>query len=114
MGAAENGTITLIGKSGRTYHLDFQSPDATAGSLTFNPVGNATSTSQLSFQMPEDVWITDISIATGTTCTGACLAKNGMSIPAQIRWANHLDSLTQRPVLRIFFEKDSFLSGTTN
>lgn len=114
MGAAEPCTFTLIGKSGVTYHIDVLSADAVAGALYFNPVGNAATTSPTFFQVPEDCWITDVSITTGTTCTGANLMMNGISIPVQLRWATQLDTNTGRPALRIFYPAGTFISGVTN
>lgn len=113
MGAAENGTIVMLGKSGKTYVIDFYAPDAVGGLLTFNANGAAASTSPNTLRIPEDCVITDFSIATGTTAVGAVLnVDNASLLGGTLRYANQLNSLSQRPALRIPLKGGSFLGAT--
>lgn len=113
MGAAENGSLVMLGRSGRTYVIDIYAPDAVGGLWTFNANGAAVSTSPNTLRVPEDCTIIDLSIATGTTAVGAQLNVNNASlIGAALRYANHLNTLTQRPALRIGVKGGDFLGAT--
>ena len=110
--AAQQATLTLVGKSGRSYAIDVHAPDAAATQLCFNPSGAAASTSPNTLRVPEDCVITDISIAASPTATGAVLYRNsGSIIGGAIRWANQLDSLVNRQKLRIPLNAGDFLSA---
>ena len=100
--AAQQGTLTLIGKSGRTYSIDVHFPDAAGTICCFNATGNAASTSPTTFRVPEPCIIVDISIAASPTATSAVFQVNSGSINGgAIRYANQLDSLVNRQKLSI-------------
>ena len=65
--AAQNGTMVLVGASGRVYTVDLYLPDATATKLTFNPAGLAASTSNASYRVPENCNLVDISVGAAPT-----------------------------------------------
>lgn len=112
--AAENGTLTAIGKSGRTYTVDFYCPDATGTLVTFNASGLAGSASPSTWRTPEDVVINDVSIATGTTCVGATLTINqALANGGAIRWANQLNTLANRQKLALGVRAGDFIGFTT-
>lgn len=114
MGAAANGSMIILGRSGKTYVCDFQSADATGTQWTFNLNGAAAATSPTQLRIPEDGVITDVSIATGTTCVGGVFSQdNATIIGGAIRYANHLNTLNQRPSLRIPLKGGSFLGLNT-
>lgn len=113
MGAAEPGTLYAIGKSGRQYVVDLYLPDAVAGLVGFNPSGAASSTSITYWRVPEDVFIRDVSVTTGTTAVGAVFNSSGAIINgAVIRYANHLNTLNNRPVLNIGVKAGELLGAT--
>lgn len=110
--AAQQATLTLIGRSGRTYAIDVHAPDAAATQLCFNPSGAAAATSPSTMRVPEDCVIHDISIATSPTATGVVLFNNSGAINGgTLRWANQLDSLVARQKLRIPLRAGDIISG---
>ena len=110
--AAQQATLTLVGKSGRTYSIDVHAPDAASTQLCFNPSGAAASTSPSTMRVPEDCVIHDISIAASPTATGAVLYNNsGAILGGTIRWANQLDSLANRQKLKIPLRQGDIISG---
>ena len=110
--AATAGTLLMQGKSGRTYSVDVYIPDATGTLLTFNPAGLATTTSQNTFRVPEDVVIYDVSIGTAPTAVGVALNINGaVKNGAALRWANQLQTLANRAKISIPVQAGDFLGG---
>lgn len=110
--AAELGSLILLGKSGRTYSVDLYLPDAVAGLVAFSPNGAATATSPTQYRVPEDCVITDISVATGTTAVGLVINVNNASIQGGVlRYANQLNTLAQRPALRIPLRGGDFIGA---
>jgi hypothetical protein len=102
MSAAANGTLYAVGRSGRQYVVDFYQPDAAATLQTYNPSGASVAASLNYWRTPEEVFIRDVSIATGTACVGCAYNSSGALINgAIIRYANHLNTLANRPVLNI-------------
>ena len=110
--AATAGTLTLLGKSGRTYSVDLYIPDATATQLTFNPAGLAASTSPSTFRVQEDSTIIDVSIGTAPTAVGVTLqADSAPIIGGALRWANQLQTLANRQKLQIGVRAGAFIGG---
>jgi len=108
--AAQNGTLTLYGKSGRTYQVDIYLPDAAGTIATFNPTAPAASTSPSSFRVPEDVMIKDISLAASPTATNGSITINGsVVIGAVVRYANCLNSLPTRVPLQLPVKAGDFI-----
>lgn len=99
--AAQNGTMTFKGKSGKTYTVDIYIPDAVATKITFNPSGLAASTSTDYWKAPEDCLLTDISGA-APTAVGATLTLSGALYSGNtFRWANQLATLNNRTAFKI-------------
>jgi len=114
MSAAANGTLYAVGKSGRQYVVDIYQPDAAATLMTFNPSGAAVAASLAYWRAPEDVFIRDFSIATGTACVGATFNSSGALINgATIRYANHLNTLNNRPPLNIGIRQGELLGAVS-
>lgn len=108
--AAQLGTLTLIGKSGRTYVIDVYLPDAAGTVATFNPTGNAASTSPSTFRVPEDAVIHDLSVAASPTATSAVFQVNSGAVSGgAIRYANQLNSLVARQKLKIPVRAGDFI-----
>jgi hypothetical protein len=54
------------------------------------------------WRCPEDIFVRDISVTTGTTAVGAVFNSSGAVINGSvIRYANHLNTLNNRPILNI-------------
>jgi hypothetical protein len=114
MSAAANGTLYAVGRSGRQYVIDIYQPDAAATLMTFNPSGAAVAASLAYWRAPEQVFIRDFAIATGTACVGAYFQSSGAIINgATIRYANHLNTLNNRPVLNIAVGQGELLGATS-
>lgn len=100
--AAQNASILLRGRSGKTYSPDVYLPDATAtvGRFAVNSAAVATSTDY--YKAEEDCVIEDLNLATAPTATGAVFTLSGAPIAAgTIRYANQLTSVQNRSKLRI-------------
>lgn len=110
--AATSGTLTLLGKSGRTYSIDLYIPDAAAGLILFNPAGLAGSTSPSSFRVQEDCTIYDLSIGTAPTAVGALLQVDSAPVTGgALRYANQLQTLANRQKLAVGVRNGSFISA---
>jgi len=110
--AAQQATLTLIGKSGRTYAIDVHCPDAASTQLCFNPSGAAASTSPTTMRVPEDCIIYDFAVAASPTATGLVLYNNsGSIIGGALRHANQLVTLANRQKLRIPLRAGDIISG---
>lgn len=104
--AAQNASIVLRGRSGRTYSPDVYLPDATGTNATFNTNGGAGSTSTVYYKTEEDCIIEDFSLATAPTATGSVFLLSGAPINSgTMRYANQLSSAPNRPKLKIFVPK---------
>lgn len=111
--AATAGTMTLVGKSGKTYSVDLYIPDATGSKLGFNPAGLAGTSSDTSFRIPENCIVYDVSIGTAPTAVGAALSVNsGVVNGGAIRWANQLQTLANRQKLNIPLNAGDFIAWT--
>ena len=100
--AASAGQLIARGQSGRQYSVDLYQPDAVATAITFNPSGLALSTSPGTIRFPENVVITDVSIVSGAAAVGGTFKTNGAVVNGgTLRWAVHLNTLANRPLLNI-------------
>lgn len=109
--AAQAGTMTLVGKSGRTYSIDLYIPDAVDTQLTFNPAGKASSTSPANFRVQEDSTIVDVS-GVAPTAVGFVLQADSAPITGgSLRWANQLTTLVNRQKLAIGVRAGSFIGA---
>jgi hypothetical protein len=110
--AAQQATLTLLGRSGRTYAIDVHAPDAAATQLTFNPSGGAAATSPNTLRVPEDCVIMDFAIAASPTATGVVLYNNsGAILGGALRHANQLVTLANRQKLNVPLRAGDILSG---
>jgi hypothetical protein len=110
--AAQNGSITMVSKTGRTYIVDVYTPDAAATFQTFNPTSTAGSGSPTQFRVPENVVITDYSFAAAPTATAFGITVNNSAVVGGVvRYANVLNSLPYRVPLRIPLNGGDFLGA---
>jgi len=109
--AASAGTMVLLGKSGRTHTIDLYIPDAVATYLTFNPAGLAAATSPDSLRVPEDCILQEITTATAPTAVGGTLLVNsGRVNGGTFRWADRLNTLSNRAKLAVPIRAGDFIS----
>ena len=105
------GTMVLIGKSGRIYSVDLYIPDAISTFLTFNPSGLAGASSPSDFRVPEDCILTDVTTAAAPTAVGGTLKINsGVVNGGTYRWADRLNSLSNRAKFAVPIRGGDFLS----
>jgi hypothetical protein len=110
--AASNATMTLLGKSGRTYTVDCYVPDAVATQITFNPTGLAASTSPSNIRIPEDCILYDWSAVAAPTAVGFTISVNsGVINGGTLRHANQLCSLPNRQKLKIPLAKGDIMTA---
>ena len=110
--AASAGTIVLMGlTSKRVFSVDVYIPDAVATLLTFNPSGLAAATSPASYRVPEDSVIIDVTTATAPTAVGGALKINsGVVNGGTFRWADRLNTLSNRAKYAIPIRAGDFIS----
>lgn len=95
--AASNGTLVIMGRSGRKYEIDAYVPDATGTNLTWNMTGLAASTSQAQLVIPEDGAITEFITVAAPTAVGFCFILDSANVQGgTVRHANVLSSLATR------------------
>ena len=113
MAAAQNGSFSFLGASGKTYVIDAYFADTAAGTLvTFNPSGLAVAGSSAYWRPPEPVTLIDFAMHAGTTQTGIILTqdsaiKNG----AVLKFIPFLDTIANRPRLAISFPATSLIGA---
>lgn len=92
-----NGALTLKGRSGKTYAINFYISDVIGAYVTMSLVGVAGSGSQNWYSAPEDCIITDISLATGpTVMTNMRLQISDIDVGVIVPIANYLNTLANR------------------
>lgn len=96
--AATAGTMKFIGvNSGEAYTVDLYIPDAVSTEITFEGVGLAGTTSKTYWVPPEDVVLTEISVAAAPTAVGAVMVFDGSPVKNRtFRHANQLATLASR------------------
>ena len=110
--AAQNGSILLIGKSGKSYNIDTYFPDAANTFLTFSMTGPAGSTSPNFLVLPEDCQVYDLSLTTSPTATNVTLyGDNAPVVGGVLRYANQLTSLPNRQRFNIRLPKGTQFQG---
>ena len=109
--AASAGTMIFLGQSGRVFSIDVYIPDAVATLLTFNSAGLAAATSPDSYRVPENCVLTDVTTATAPTAVGGALKVNsGVVNGGTFRWADRLNTLSNRAKFAIPIKGGDFVS----
>ena len=109
--AASAGTMIMATKTGKVLSVDVYIPDAVATYLTFNPSGLASSTSPAEYRVPMDCMLIDITTATAPTAVGGTLKINsGVVNGATYRWADRLNTLSNRAKFAVPIRAGDFLS----
>ena len=107
--APKYGTVFLRGvQTGRTYAVDVYISDVANASVNFDSGSGASSGSDSFYIAPENVVFEDFSIVSGLTdTTKISINANGVQTGNRIRYANHLNTLNNRPKLAIPFRAGS-------
>lgn len=110
--APQNGTMTVVDLKGNAKVIDFYVSDVANALLRWDSGAGAGANSDVSYFMPADGFIRDISIVTGLTdTTKFLLTKNGVATGNTVRYTVHLTTLNNRPVLNIPFSKGDRVGG---
>ena len=113
MAAAQSGICLFLGLATRqTYCKDVYFSDAAGALVNWDSGGVAGATSETFWTPPEPVVLKDFSIHTGMTQVAARIARNGVPTGDTLRYAIHLDTLNNRPVLNIPFAAGDKVSIT--
>lgn len=103
--APRYGTLFYQGvQTQRTYAIDVYISDVVGASMNFDSGSGASASSDTFWIAPENVVLTDFSVATGLTdTTKISINANGVQTGNRLRYANHLNSLNNRPKLYVPF-----------
>ena len=97
MVTAGNGVISLRGKSGKSYNVNFYSSDVLAAATTFNLNGLAVAGSQTFYLIPEDCILEDVSFTSSNTVSTVWIVQlNDANTGNVISIANQLNTLAAR------------------
>ncbi len=112
--AATTGTVFCKGlQTGTTYAIDAYVEDAVGGVWRFDSGAGSGATSAVDYQFPEDIAVTDVSMAGAPTATRGRFTSNGIPSASVIRYGSHLYSLNNRPPLFLKVRRGSRL-GVVN
>lgn len=108
------GTLFYLGvQTGRTYAIDTYVSDVVGGAVTFDSGSGASATSDTFWIAPENVVLKDFSIATGLAdTTKISINANGVQTGNRLRYANHLNTLNNRPQLGIPFRAGTKIAAS--
>lgn len=112
--APQYATLTFIGMiSGQTYTKDMYASDVVAAAVNLDGGAGASATSPADMNITGEAMILrDLSIKTGMTDTTKLqLVRNQVPTGDILRWANHLNTLNNRPVLNLPFLVGDKLAG---
>ena len=102
MVAAPQYATLVISNGSANINVDMYLSDVANAQANFDSGGSASSTSETFFKSPISGRIVDFAINTGMTDTTAGrITINGSSTKSIVRFANHLNSLNNRPLLNI-------------
>ena len=107
--APQLATLSFAGlQTKRSYALDVYFSDVVGALANFDSGGGASATSDTFYIAPENVILTDFSIATGMTdTTKIAVVSNGVQTGNRLRYANFLNTLATRLALNIPFRAGS-------
>jgi hypothetical protein len=104
MVTATNGTATFKSLNGKnTYSVDFYIADVVGTRVKWDAGSGSSATSPDTWECPEDVVLTDLSITAGPTVMVALVPLVGNQQPQGRRYriANFLSTLQTRPAIRL-------------
>jgi len=96
------GTMIFRGISGASYIKDVYISDVNGAPIRFDSGAGASATSQDFTKLPEDSYLVDFSVVTGTADTTKIrLTGNGSPSGFLLRYSIHLTTIATRPQLAI-------------
>jgi len=102
MAAAPQYATLVISNGNSSINVDMYLSDVANAAVNFASGGAAGATSETFFKSPIGGRIVDFAIATGMTdTTAARITIDGSPTKSIVRYANHLNSLNNRPMLNI-------------
>lgn len=102
MVAAPQYATMTISTGGGDLTIDVYASDVANALCNFDSGQGASSGSETFYKSPVSGFITDFSIKTGMTdTTVGKITVDGTNTRSSIRWANHLNTMSFRPPLRI-------------
>jgi len=109
MTTTSGGTITFLGRSGRTYSYSVYVSDLGGVFWKFSSLGAAAATSSDFITLPEDVTVLDISLlATPTVSTISVMVKNDLSLSVVVQVSNCLYTNTTRSIPHVVIGAGKF------
>lgn len=103
MATPESGMITMVGNSGRTYHIGVYVSDVVGNRCNLDVAQAPGSTSPQDWLPPENGFIVDAALTTGVTATTflQVMEGGGPVLGGMIYYAAQLTSINNRPPIRI-------------
>lgn len=107
MVTATTGVATFVGRSQKTYSVQFYIADVVGTAVKFDSGSGASANSLAFWKVPEQCVLRDIAVTTGpTVMTTLVMTADGANIPGQrLPIAAYLNSLATRPPLSIGFKQ---------
>jgi len=108
--APQRATFAFRGlETGRVYNVDSYLSDVANAQINLDSGNGAGTTSLTYYKIPEKATLIDFSIVTGMTdTTNIALTSDGAQIPgARLRYANFLNTLSQRAPIQVTFARGS-------
>ena len=109
----KNGTMIFRGLStGQSYSIAFYNPDVAGSLVRFDAGAGAGAATPDYVAFGEPVQLEDVCVVTGIIDTTQLriVANNAPTVQV-LRWAQHLDSLANRPKLNIRFKAGTRVSA---
>jgi hypothetical protein len=115
MAAAQNYSLSFVGRSGRSYSISGYTADTAGAVNTFQSGAGVAGAASLQYwRPPEDVTLVDFSMTTGTTQTHGYLTVDGaVKSGTVLSYVAHVSTNPQRPRLNIGFQAGSLVGATT-
>ena len=111
--APQSGTMVFVGlSSGKHYNKDVYCSDVVAALIRWDSGQGASATSDTFWTAPEAVVLKDFTQVTGMTdTTKLAVTVNQVPTGDMVRFANHLNTLNNRPLLNIGIPAGSRIGG---
>jgi len=109
--AATAGSMQFTGRSGMTYSKDLYLSDTVNTPINWDAGVGASATSPTTWRCPEDVLLTDFAVVTGAAQTKIQITRNGVPNGNALRHSVHLNTLNNRPQMRIPFNAGDDIGG---
>lgn len=106
----QSGTMSVRNSRGITVPVDFYVSDVANALVNWDNGRGAAAGTPDFYSPPEDVVITDFSISTGLAdTTKAQPTINNMGTGAIVRWANHVNTLSNRGKINLLLRRGTAL-----